>query len=302
MINEKIIDRIRVPVGKKIRIQDFDAGWALTEELKELGKDEVKARTELELQKDLKELAKAQELLYADDRYALLIILQAMDAAGKDGTIKHVMSGINPQGCQVFSFKQPSAEEIDHNFLWRCMRSLPERGRIGIFNRSYYEEVLVVKVHPKYLDGQRLPPGKRDKSFWEARYEDINSFERHLTRNGTIVLKFMLNVSKSKQKERFLERLDSPEKQWKFSAGDLVERQYWDEYMEAYEEALSATSTAWAPWYVVPADHKWVTRAVVADIITNTIRGLDLQFPKLTAEQMQALAAAKQKLTGKSEK
>ncbi len=235
-------------------------------------------------------------MLYADDRYSVLIILQAMDAAGKDGTIKHVMSGLNPQGCQVFSFKQPSSEELDHNFLWRHMRCLPERGRIGIFNRSYYEDVLVVKVHPEILDKQRLPTGKRGKSFWDARYEDINAFERHLTRNGTVILKFFLNISRDEQKHRFLERLDKPEKNWKFNASDVAERTFWHDYMTAYEDALSATSTDWAPWYVVPADHKWITRAVVADIMTSTIRGMDLRYPVMSETQRKELAEARRAL------
>jgi PPK2 family polyphosphate:nucleotide phosphotransferase len=264
--------------------------------MKELGKADIKERARTILAENLEALAEAQELLYADDRYAVLIILQAMDAAGKDGTIKHVMSGVNPQGCQVFSFKKPSAEELDHNFLWRHMRCLPERGRIGIFNRSYYEDVLVVKVHPEILDQQRLPPGKRGKAFWEARYEDINAFERHLVRNGTIILKFFLHVSREEQKRRFLERLERPEKHWKFSASDLAERAFWDQYMAAYEDALANTSTDWAPWYVVPADNKWVTRAVVADILTTAIRSLGLRYPEVSEEQRQALAAAREKL------
>ena len=236
-------------------------------------------------------------MLYADDRYAVLIVLQAMDAAGKDGTIKHVMTGVNPQGCQVFSFKKPSAEELDHNFLWRYMKSLPERGRIGIFNRSYYEDVLVVKVHPELL-GRQLPREKETfgKKFWEERYEDINAFEQHLVRNGTVILKFFLNVSKDEQKKRFLERLDRPEKNWKFSPSDLAERGYWDDYMAAYEDALTATSTDWAPWYVIPADHKWITRAVVADIVTTAIRELDLKYPEVTDEQRKLLAEARKKL------
>src|SRR6185436_14759121 len=227
------------------------------------------------LQENLTDLAEAQNLLYADDRYSVLIVLQAMDAAGKDGTIKHVMSGVNPQGCQVFSFKKPSSEDLAHNFLWRYMKCLPERGRIGIFNRSYYEDVLVVKVHPELLGRQNISE-KVGKKFWEARYEDINSFERHLVRNGTVILKFFLNVSKEEQKARFLERLERPEKNWKFSTSDMAERGFWDDYMKAYEDALSATSTDWAPWYVIPADFKWITRAVVADIVTTTLRGLDL--------------------------
>jgi PPK2 family polyphosphate:nucleotide phosphotransferase len=219
-----------------------------------------------------------------------------MDAAGKDGTIKHVMSGVNPQGCQVFSFKKPSAEDLDHNFLWRYSKCLPERGRIGIFNRSYYEDVLVVKVHPELI-GRQVPRKKKvGKKFWAQRYEDINAFERHLVRNGTVILKFFLNVSKAEQKARFLDRLNRPEKNWKFSAADLAEREYWDDYMEAYEDALAATSTRWAPWYVIPADHKWVARAVVADIITTAIRDLDLRYPEVTEEQHKLLAVARAKL------
>jgi PPK2 family polyphosphate:nucleotide phosphotransferase len=265
--------------------------------MEELGKDAVKARAKEILDENLKDLEEAQSLLYADDRYSLLIVLQAMDAAGKDGTIKHVMSGVNPQGCQVYSFKKPSAEELDHNFLWRYMKSLPERGRIGIFNRSYYEDVLVVKVHPQLL-GRQLPRdnGKLGKKFWAHRYDDINAFEHHLVRNGTIVLKFFLNVSKEEQKRRFLERLERPEKNWKFSAADLAERGFWDDYMTAFEDAIEATSTKWAPWYVVPADYKWVTRAVVADIVTSTLRGLDLKYPEVTDEQRKVLDEAKKKL------
>jgi PPK2 family polyphosphate:nucleotide phosphotransferase len=291
-----VLDLFRVTPGKKVRLKDYDTGWAQTKELRELGKDAVKQRAKEILDQNLMDLAEAQERLYADDRYALLIVLQAMDAAGKDGTIKHVMSGVNPQGCQVFSFKKPSAEELDHNFLWRYMRSLPERGRIGIFNRSYYEDVLVVRVHPELLDQQKLPAGKRGKAFWEARYDDINTFEHHLVRNGVVVLKFFLNVFKDEQKRRFLERLDRAEKNWKFSAADMAERGFWDDYMAAYEEALSATSTEWAPWYIIPADHKWVTRAVVADVITSTLQGLDLQYPEVTEAQREALAAARERL------
>jgi PPK2 family polyphosphate:nucleotide phosphotransferase len=296
MINQKIIDFLRIDPGEKVKLKKRDTGWAQSDELRELGKDVVKERAQQILDENLQHLADAQERLYADDRHSLLIVLQAMDAAGKDGTIKHVMSGVNPQGCQVFSFKQPSAEELDHSFLWRCQRSVPERGRIGIFNRSYYEDVLVVKVHPELLEKQKLPPGKRGKSFWQGRYDDINNFEQHLTRTGTIVLKFFLHVSKEEQKQRFLERLDNPEKHWKFSLSDLAERGYWDEYTKAYEECLEATSTKWAPWYVVPADHKWATRAIVADVVTTTLLNLNLQFPEVTDEQRQRLAEARQAL------
>ena len=296
MIRQDILDLFRLQPGKKVRLKDHDTGWAQTKELKELGKGIVKERAKEILDKNLEDLAEAQELLYADDRFAVLIVLQAMDAAGKDGTIKHVMSGVNPQGCQVFSFKKPTAEELDHNFLWRYMIRLPERGRIGIFNRSYYEDVLVVKVHPEWLDPQKLPPGKRGGSFWEARYDDINAFERHLVRNGIVVLKFFLNVSKKEQKRRFLERLERPEKNWKFSTSDLPERGFWGDYMDAYEDALAATTTEEAPWYVVPADNKWVTRAVVADVITTALRSLDLKFPEVTEEKRKLLAKAKTQL------
>jgi len=299
MIRQDILDLFRVPPGKKVRLKEYHTGWDQTDELAELGKDAVKERAERVLASNLEELAAAQELLYADDRHSVLVVLQAMDAAGKDGTIKHVMSGVNPQGCQVFSFKKPSAEELDHTFLWRYMRCLPERGRIGIFNRSYYEDVLVVKVHPEVLDGQRLPQRKFGRKFWEERYEDIRNFEQHLVRNGTIVLKFFLHVSKGEQKRRFLERLDRPEKNWKLSAADVAEREFWDDYMEAYEEALEATSTKWAPWHVVPADHKWATRAVVADLITAAITSLDLKFPEVADEQREWMTKVREKLAAK---
>ena len=299
-IRKDIVELFRVPPGKKFRLKDHNPGWKQTDEFKELGKDAVKERAKEILDQNLKDLAEAQNLLYADDRHSVLIVLQAMDAAGKDGTIKHVMCGVNPQGCQVFSFKKPSAEELDHNFLWRYMKCLPERGRIGIFNRSYYEDVLVVKVHPELL-GRQLPREKEKvgKKFWEERYEDINAFERHLVRNGTLILKFFLNVSKEEQKRRFLERLDRPEKNWKFSPSDLAERGYWDDYMAAYEDAFTATSTEWAPWYVIPADHKWVTRAVIADIISTAICGLDLKYPEVTPEQKELLDEARKKLRSK---
>ncbi len=300
MIREDLVKLFRLPPGKKVRLRDHDTGWAQTKELKELGKDVVKERAQEILNENLAELSEAQELLYADDCYSVLIVLQALDAAGKDGTIKHVMSGVNPQGCQVFSFKKPSAEDLDHNFLWRYMKCLPERGRIGIFNRSYYEDVLVVKVHPEILDSQKLPSGKRGKKFWEARYDDINAFERHLVRNGTVIVKFFLHVSKDEQKRRFMERLDRPEKHWKFSEADLHERDFWDDYVEAYEDALEATTTDEAPWYVVPADNKWVTRAVVADVLTRTICGLDLSYPELTDARRETLAKARQKLEGEA--
>ena len=296
MLRKKIINALRVPPGQKVRLKDYDPGWAVIPELEELGKDVVKDRARDALAQNLAELGEAQELLYANDIYSVLIVLQAMDAAGKDGTIKHVMSGVNPQGCQVFSFKSPSPEELDHNFLWRYMRALPERGRIGIFNRSYYEDVLVVKVHPEFLDRQKLPPGKRDEDFWQARYDDINRFERHLVRNGTVILKFFLNISKEEQRGRFLERMENPEKHWKVSPSDMAERGHWKSYMKAFEDAFSATSTKWAPWYIIPADHKTIARALVADVIVSAIRGLDLKPPTVSAEMRKALAKAREQL------
>jgi len=225
-----------------------------------------------------------------------LVVLQAMDAGGKDGTIERVFSGINPQGCQVHSFKAPSAEELSHDFLWRTTVALPRRGHIGVFNRSYYEEVLVVRVHPEMLERQGIDSGAVDKKFWEERFESIRRFEQHLTRNGTVILKFFLHVSKEEQRERFLDRIKDPEKHWKFSASDLAERGYWDDYMQAYEEMLSETSTKCAPWYIVPADHKWVSRALVAKVLTTTIKSLDLKFPEVTPAQLKEIAEAKKKL------
>ena len=296
MIKKETIDLFRVKPGTTVRLKDHDPAWTGTEAMKQLGKAELKDIAKKILKENIQELADAQELLYAGDRHSVLIIVQAMDAAGKDGLVEHVMSGVNPQGCQVFSFKQPSAEELDHNFLWRCSKALPERGRIGIFNRSYYEEVLIVRVHPEMLERQRLPPGKRNEKFWRKRYDDINAFEHHLVRNGTVILKFFLNVSKGEQKKRFLERLDTPEKNWKFSEADVAERKYWKEYMRAYEAAISETSTKWAPWYILPADNKLVTRALAADIITSTIRGLKLKPPAVSPERRKALEAARQAL------
>jgi PPK2 family polyphosphate:nucleotide phosphotransferase len=284
---------LRVKPHAKVRLRDWDTAWAGTKELRNLKADQLEKETREILQRNLQQLADAQDLLWASDKYALLVVLQGMDAAGKDGLIKHVMSGVNPQGCQVFSFKRPSDEELQHNFLWRHAKCLPARGRIGIFNRSYYEDVLVVRVHPEWLEKQHLTPGR---SLWRERYDDINSFEHHLTRNRTVILKFFLHVSKKEQKRRLLERLENPEKHWKFSESDLFERGYWDDYVEAYEEALSATSTKYAPWYIIPADHKWVARALVSEILTTAIRDLHLKFPQPTPEQLAAIRKAKRLL------
>ncbi|MEI2643261.1 MAG: polyphosphate kinase 2 family protein [Candidatus Nanopelagicales bacterium] len=289
------LNQLRIDPGERFRIADHDADW-LPPGAKDLSKKKRKEIADKMLAANKEELAQAQELLYADGRHSVLIIFQAMDAAGKDGTIAHVMSGVNPQGCQVTSFKAPSSEELSHTFLWRTTKVLPARGMIGIFNRSYYEEVLVVKVHQAILDKQNLPPEDVHEDIWKHRYEDINAFEKHLARNGTTILKFFLNVSKDEQKKRFLERLDTPEKNWKFSSGDIVERAYWDDYMASFEEAITATSTEWAPWYVIPADHKWAMRAAVADIITTTIKDLPLEYPKLPEDEVARLAQAREKL------
>jgi PPK2 family polyphosphate:nucleotide phosphotransferase len=289
----KAAESFRVPAGKRVRLDDYDPGWAGDEDIDK--KTRKKIAEEL-LDQQVTALAEAQELLYASDTWSILIILQAMDTAGKDGTIKHVMSGVNPQGCQIVSFKQPSAEELDHNFLWRCWKAVPERGRVGIFNRSYYEEVLVVRVHPEYLGAQRLPDATVNKDFWQARYDDINNFERHLARNGTAIVKFFLHISKEEQRQRFLARLDDPDKHWKFSAKDVAERAHWDDYMHAFEEAISATSTEWAPWFIIPADHKWVSRALVANIIAGTINSLKLDYPKIDRNKRAELDAARRTL------
>ncbi|MHC5724828.1 MAG: polyphosphate kinase 2 family protein, partial [Nostoc sp.] len=245
------------------------------------------------LQADIERIANYQNILYAQNTYALLIIFQAMDAAGKDSTIKHVTTGVNPQGFQVFSFKEPSAEELDHDYLWRTTKALPERGRIGIFNRSYYEEVLVARVHPEILKKQKLPHLAEGKKIWKQRFEEINNFEKHLVNNGVIILKFFLNVSKSEQKKRFLERIEYPEKNWKFSDSDVRERAFWDDYMNAYEEVFNSTSTKWAPWYIIPADRKWFTRLVVANIICTKLEELNLQYPTVSEEHRQQLLEAK---------
>ena len=281
-------DKFIVPPGKKIKLKDYDPEFT--------GDFKGKAEATEELAQDVRRLAKYQDMLYAQNTHALLIILQAMDAAGKDGAVRYVMSGVNPQGTQVFSFKAPSSEELDHDFLWRNFKALPERGRIGIFNRSYYEEVLIVRVHPEILDSQQLPPEAKGKNIWKQRFQDINNFERYLVRNGIHVLKFFLNVSKAEQKKRFLKRIDTPEKNWKFSLGDARERAFWDDYMAAFEDAFNHTSTPWAPWHIIPADHKWFTRAAVADIIISKLKSLDLAYPTLGPEHLQQLAEAKEML------
>ena len=260
-------------------------------------KDSDKPKAKDALNKGIKALSIYQDMLYAQDQYSLLLIFQAVDAAGKDGAIKHVMSGINPQGCQVASFKSPTSTDLDHDYLWRCNLHLPERGRIGIFNRSYYEEVLVVKVHPEFLKGQKLPAGLVDKNIWSDRYHDIRNYEKYLTNNGTIIIKFFLHLSKEEQKNRFLERIDNPDKNWKFSANDSKERAFWDQYMEAYEQTIQNTATSYAPWYIVPADNKWYTRIIVAAAIIDTLASLDLAYPKVSKTKLDELKDAKRILT-----
>ncbi|HXV37047.1 MAG TPA: polyphosphate kinase 2 family protein [Myxococcota bacterium] len=291
----QFVKPFRVKDGKGFHLKDVDPRSTGS-----LESEDADAAREM-LQKGIELLADYQERLYAQDRWSLLLIFQAMDAAGKDGTIKHVMSGVNPQGVQVYSFKAPSAEDLDHDYLWRCMRCLPERGRIGIFNRSYYEEVLVARVHPEVLERQKLPPSLVTKDIWEERYEDIRNFEHYLTRNGVVVRKFFLHVSNEEQRRRFLARLDETEKNWKFSPSDVVERRHWDDYQRAYEEAIRGTATKYAPWYVIPADNKWFTRLAVAAAIVDTLARLGLEFPKVDAEKRAALDAARQELLASDE-
>jgi len=285
----KYTDPFRVAKGKDFRLKDFDPGDTMG--LK-MDKDEA---AEL-LERGSEWLAMEQDILYAQDAWSLLLVFQAMDAAGKDGTIKHVMSGVNPQGCDVFSFKKPSDEELSHDFLWRYSTKVPQRGRICIFNRSYYEEVLVVRVHPELIKAQKIPPNLVGKDIWDERLADIARFEDYLARQGVVILKFYLNVSRKEQKKRFMERLDKPEKNWKFSAADVRERGYWDDHMTAFEEAIRATASKAAPWFVVPADNKWFTRLVVAASIVEAVEKLDLEYPKVSPEQKKDLAAARAEL------
>jgi len=285
----KLAEPFRV-TDDKFRLKDIDPADTLefTSEDKPLAKEAIATGIEL--------LAELQDMLYAQDNWAVLLIFQAMDAAGKDGVIKHVMSGVNPQGCQVYSFKTPTSEDLDHDYMWRCVRRIPERGRIGIFNRSYYEETLVVRVHKELLEKQKIPPELVTKGIWEERFQDIRTFERYLSRNGVCIHKFFLHVSKKEQKKRFLERIEEPEKNWKFSANDTRERKYWDDYMEAYEDMIRNTATKTAPWYVVPADNKWFTRVVVAAAVIGVLDNLDLKYPKVSDSKLKELAAAKKGL------
>jgi len=281
----KIANTFRVDRGKHFKLKDFDPA--------DTGHWHSKEHAAEALQEGILRTADLQNKLYAQDRWALLLIFQAMDAAGKDGAIEHVMSGVNPQGCQVYSFKTPSERELQHDFLWRTTLDLPERGHIGIFNRSYYEEVLVVRVHPEILAGEKVPPSLVGKKIWEERFEDIRSFERHMARSGTVIRKFFLHLSKKEQKKRFLKRLEEPEKNWKFSAGDIHERECWDDYQDAYEDMIRNTATKHAPWYVVPADNKWFSRLVISTVVVDTLESLGLEYPKVDAATRKELAAAK---------
>lgn len=288
----ELTKQLIVPPGSKISLKkDYSSNCD------EGGLTKIEAKEQLAL--GVEQLAEYQSKLYAQDTHALLIILQAMDAAGKDGTIKHVMTGLNPQGCQVHSFKAPSSEELDHDYLWRCAKAVPGRGEIGIFNRSYYEEVLITRVHPELLSRQKLPPNKIDKKIWKRRFQEINNFEEYLVNNGIMVLKFFLNISKEEQKKRFLQRINLPEKNWKFSMTDVAEREHWDDYLDAYEDCFNNTSTAHAPWYIVPADYKPFMRLAVSQIICETLKGLDLQYPSISKEQKKSLLQAKASLEAK---
>jgi PPK2 family polyphosphate:nucleotide phosphotransferase len=289
MKSEKLAKSYRVEDGKDFRLKDYDPA--------DTDGRHSKQHAEEALQQGVARLAELQDRLYAQDRWAVLLIFQGMDAAGKDGAIKHVMSGVNPEGCQVYSFKVPTEAELRHDFLWRTTLDLPPRGHLGIFNRSYYEEVLIVRVHPEVLKGEKIPPSLVTKNLWGERFEDIRSFERHLARDGTVIRKFFLNISKKEQKRRFFARLDQPEKNWKFSAADIHERECWDDYMNAYEEMIINTASQYAPWYAVPADNKWFTRLVVSSVIVDALEELDLSYPKVDAVKRKELAAARQLLS-----
>jgi PPK2 family polyphosphate:nucleotide phosphotransferase len=287
----ELSEPFRISKGKDFRLKDVDPDDTL-----DFTKEADKPRSKEALAMVVTALAELQDKLYAQDKWAVLLIFQAMDAAGKDGAIKHVMSGVNPQGVEVYSFKSPSSEDLDHDYLWRCMKCLPNRGHIGIFNRSYYEEVLVVRVHPEFLAKQKLPPELVGKNIWEERFEDIRNFEQYLTRNGVVVRKFFLHVSKKEQKQRFLDRIEDPLKNWKFSSNDANERDYWDDYMEAYEEMIQETATKYAPWYVVPANNKWFTRVIVGSAVIEALTSLDLAYPEVDQSKLKELAVAKKKL------
>ncbi|MCW4006364.1 MAG: polyphosphate kinase 2 family protein [Candidatus Bathyarchaeota archaeon] len=294
-----MVESFKLASDRKISLKDFDAAWLpdwASEKTGSEDKNAVKEQATKILVQNKRKLAGMQRLFWASDTYAMLLVLQGMDTSGKDGVIRHVMSGLNPQGCQVFSFKTPTEEELDHDFLWRHSKALPERGRIGIFNRSYYEEVLITKVRPEILARQKLPAPDSNGDFWNNRYQDINNFEHHLVRSGTVILKFFLHISKSEQKQRLLKRLKDPEKHWKFSLSDLSERARWEDYQQAYQDMLNKTSTTHAPWYIIPANKKWIARTLISDIIVAQIEKLNLSYPKLTKQQQRDLQTAKTKL------
>ncbi|MBX9769665.1 MAG: polyphosphate kinase 2 family protein [Bdellovibrionales bacterium] len=293
---EKSVARCRVKPGAEVRLKDFDSKWGGSQSF---SKEEGKKIAEDYLAECLQELQAQQEVLYASQTWSILIVLQGMDTSGKDSLIRHVMSGINPQGCHVTSFKHPSSQELSHNFLWRYSHGLPARGMIGVYNRSYYEEVLILRVHPSILKAQNIPKAPKKNDVWEDRFQDINHFERHLNRNGTLILKFFLHLSKEEQRERLLERINDPSKHWKFSEDDLTERALWSDYISAYEEAITATNTEYAPWHIIPADSKWFSRALVAGTVRNAIASLNLKYPELSPEQQKQLLSAKKKLQKK---
>lgn len=294
--DEKVIKKTLVPLGKMIRMEDYPTSWKDAEKTKLNGLKLTKQNSEMILERNLEDLKILQERLWAEDSRSLLIIIQGMDAAGKDSIVEHVMSGVNPQGCEVTGFKTPSVKDLDHDFMWRFHNKMPERGRMGIFIRSYYEEVLVVKVHPEQLVPQRLPKRDLDEGIWQERYDSINALERHMVRNGTSILKFFLHESLKEQKERLLARLNEPDKNWKFDPNDIRERDLWDDYMKAYGELIMATNTEEAPWHIIPADQKWLARTLVANIISHELDSMDLQVPKLSEELIKALEDAKKKL------
>ncbi len=289
----ELIDSCRVKPGTKVRLKDYDPGLAGDEDIP---KDERKEEANRFLKERIEILRERQELFHASDSWSILLIFQGMDTAGKDSIIRHVMTGINPQGCRVVSFKHPSINELDHNFLWRYMKELPQRGQIGVFNRSYFEEVLIVRVHPSIYKSQRIPDKLSGEEVWRSRFDDINNFERHITRNGTVILKFFLNLSKEEQRDRLLKRIEDPKKHWKFAFGDISEREHWDDYIHAYEAVLTETSTEWAPWYIIPADHKWIGRGLVASVLTTTIESMGLEYPEVSAEKRDRLSEAKKRL------
>jgi PPK2 family polyphosphate:nucleotide phosphotransferase len=298
----RVIEELRVRQDAPAGLATRDTRWHGVSGYESLPAADLDRAAKEVRKRSIEELGDAQELLWASDTYAVLLVFQAMDAAGKDSTIQHVMTGVNPQGVRVVSFKQPSSEELDHDFLWRVAKAAPERGQIGIFNRSHYEEVIALRVHPEWLERQQLPPGDRGPSFWQDRYDDINAWERHLARNGTKIVKFFLHVSKAEQKRRFMARLDNPDKLWKFSAGDVAVRAHWDEYMAAYEDAISATSTEWAPWWVIPADDKHVMQGLVAAVVVDAIGSLDLQWPTVTDADRVANEEARRQLEAESDR